>query len=61
MKRAYGDYLGVAWNIARISTEQGKEKLLLEFTFRAEQEEYCFLTMTVDVETCNPLKVWQDM
>ena len=26
LKRANGDYLGVAWNIARKSTEQGKEK-----------------------------------
>ena len=47
LKRANGDYLGVAWNIARKSTEQGKEKMLLEFTFPAEQEEYCFLTKTV--------------
>ena len=61
MKRANGDYLGVAWNIARKSTEQGKVKMLLEFTFPAEQEEYCFLTKTVDEETCNPLKVWHDM
>lgn len=61
LKRANGDYLGVAWNIARKSTEQGKEKMLLEFTFPAEQEEYCFLTKTVDEETCNPLKVWHDM
>ena len=61
LKRANGDYLGVAWNIARKSTEQGKEKMLLEFTFPAEQEEYCFLTKTVDEETCNPLKVWYDM
>ena len=38
LKRANGDYLGVAWNIARKSTEQGKEKMLLEFTFPAEQE-----------------------
>ncbi len=44
LKRANGDYLGVAWNIARKSAEQGKEKMLLEFTFPAEQEEYCFLT-----------------
>ena len=35
--------------------------MLLEFTFPAEQEEYCFLTKTVDEETCNPLKVWHDM
>ena len=61
LKRANGDYLGVVWNIARKSTEQGKEKMLLEFTFPAEQEEYCFLTKTVDEETCNPLKVWHDM
>ena len=33
----------------------------MEFTFPAEQEEYCFLTKTVDEETCNPLKVWHDM
>jgi hypothetical protein len=26
LKRANGDYLGVAWNIARKSTEQGKKK-----------------------------------
>lgn len=38
LKRANGDYLGVAWNIARKSAEQGKEKMLLEFTFPAEQE-----------------------
>ena len=36
-------YLGVAWNIARKSTEQCKEKMLLEFTFPAEQEEYLSL------------------
>ena len=61
LKRANGDYLGVAWNIARKSTEQGKEKMLLEFTFPAEQEEYCFLTKTVDEETCNPLKLYADI
>ena len=58
LKRANGDYLGVVWNIARKSTEQGKEKMLLEFTFPAEQEEYCFVPVLRPVyeETCNPLK-----
>lgn len=34
LKRANGDYLGVAWNIARKSTEQGKEKCCWSLHFR---------------------------
>ena len=56
LKTSCGDYLGVAWNVAR--EDSGEKELSLSLP--AGEEEYVLLTRTVDEEECNPLKVWHD-
>lgn len=64
LKRRNGDYLGIAWNVAFTEDNTGGQNgggRRIEIFLPAGKEEYCFLTKTVDEETCNPLKVWHDI
>lgn len=62
LRKADGNYLGAAWNmvIPQKGEEDGNNTLKLSISFPACDTEYCFMTRTVDEETCNPLKVWHD-
>ncbi len=62
LKRADGNYLGVAWNIQipKEAAEKGNDTVKLQFSLPVCETEYCLLTRIVDEETCNPLKVWHD-
>lgn len=64
LKRENGDYLGIAWNPVcepKDTDDESVWRRKLEISLPAPEEEYCFLTKTVDEETCNPLKVWHDL
>ncbi|MBO7449984.1 MAG: xylan 1,4-beta-xylosidase [Clostridiales bacterium] len=47
-----GEYRGVLWN--RFTEDK-------EMSFEFANDEYSFITETVDKDTCNPLKIWHDM
>ena len=58
LKNADGSYQGVAWN----HRPQGNNgSLSLELTLPAKAETYTLLLKTVDMQCCNPLKVWHDL
>ena len=61
LKRKNGDFLGVSFNIADKEKEPGNEKIVLNLTLPVKQKEFCFITKTVDEETCNPLKIWHNL
>lgn len=52
-------YRGIAWNVCEEVTDR-KEKSL-NITIDAPQGEYCLIKNIVDENTCNPLKVWNDL
>ena len=59
VRKADGRYCGVSWNEV-----QGKRpvKKVQSLGLQLEDcKEYCFLTETVDEDTCNPLKVWHSI
>ncbi len=59
LRTGNGGYQGIAWNTERKRT--GRElDFVLDLPKDGEQE-YLFLTKTVDEDTCNPLRLWHEM
>ena len=50
---------GIAWNICEKSDDR-KDKDL-KINLKVEQGDYTIISKIVDEETCNPLKVWNDL
>ena len=65
LRHGKSDYLGVAWNIVRRTTEalskESEELKEIRISMPACDGGYSFLMKIVDEETCNPLKVWHDL
>lgn len=54
-----GTLKGITWNACE-KPESRKNKSV-DITINLEDGEYCLLEKIVDEETCNPLKVWDDL
>ena len=59
VKTEDGSIRGITWNVCEDRSHMKDKELSLEFNL--ESGTYCMLTKTVDEDTCNPLKVWDDM
>lgn len=65
VKTADGKLRGIAWNVCEEKSER-KDKCLqvsiaLDKEFADSSNSYCISQSIVDEETCNPLKVWNDL
>ncbi len=59
VKRSDGSLCGIAWNVCE--KKETRKNKTIDLSIDLPDGEYLVLQKTVDEETCNPLKVWNDL